>query len=71
MKHISISINCDGTGKSVVALHLLGRAVERLHLSARVARRLLRVARTIADLEGCETTSSAAVAEALLMRQVR
>ena len=53
------------------ALDLLGRAVERLHLSARVARRLLRVARTIADLEGCKTTSSAAVAEALLMRQVR
>ncbi len=53
------------------ALRLLGRAVERLHLSARVARRLLRVARTIADLEGRETTALADVAEALLMRQVR
>ena len=53
------------------ALALLGRAVERLHLSARVARRLLRVARTIADLEGREQTSSADVAEALSMRQVR
>lgn len=53
------------------ALALLGRAVERLHLSARVARRLLRVARTIADLEGRAQTSSADVAEALSMRQVR
>ncbi len=53
------------------ALRLLGRAVERLHLSARVARRLLRVARTIADLAGRETTSSEAVAEALLIRQHR
>ncbi|MEZ4280770.1 MAG: YifB family Mg chelatase-like AAA ATPase [Myxococcota bacterium] len=53
------------------ALALLGRAVERLHLSARVARRLLRVARTIADLEGRASTTSADVAEALSMRQVR
>ena len=53
------------------ALELLGRAVERLHLSARVARRLLRVARTIADLAGQPTTSRAAVAEALLVRQHR
>jgi magnesium chelatase family protein len=53
------------------ALRLLGRAVERLHLSARVARRLLRVARTIADLDGREATSTADVAEALSMRQLR
>jgi magnesium chelatase family protein len=53
------------------ALDLLGRAVERLHLSARVARRLLRVARTIADLAECPTTGREAVAEALLLRQLR
>jgi magnesium chelatase family protein len=47
---------------------LLGRAVERWHLSARAARRVLRVARTVADLEGCETTGGEAIAEALQMR---
>jgi magnesium chelatase family protein len=49
-------------------LSLLGRAVERWHLSARAARRVLRVARTVADLEGCETTGAEAIAEALQMR---
>lgn len=49
-------------------LSLLGRAVERWHLSARAARRVLRVARTVADLEGCETTPAEAIAEALQMR---
>ena len=50
------------------ALDLLGEAVERLGLSARGARRLLRVARTIADLEGRETTGRPAIAEALQLR---
>ena len=50
------------------ALGLLGRAVERWHLSARSARRVLRVARTLADLEGRETTGAEAMAEALQMR---
>lgn len=44
---------------------LLGRAVEKLRLSARAARRLLRVARTIADLEGEGRVEGAAMAEAL------
>jgi magnesium chelatase family protein len=50
------------------ALELLGRAVENLHLSARAARRVLRVARTVADLEGLEGASAEAIAEALEMR---
>lgn len=50
------------------ALDLLGEAVERLGLSARGARRVLRVARTIADLEGRETTGRPAIAEALQLR---
>ena len=44
---------------------LLGRAVDRLHLSARAARRVLRVARTIADLEGEDEVDRNAIAEAL------
>ena len=44
---------------------LLAGAAERLHLSARAFHRVLRVARTIADLEGSESMVSAHVAEAL------
>jgi len=50
------------------ALDLLGRAVTGLRLSARATRRVLRVARTIADLNGRETTNREAVAEALQLR---
>jgi magnesium chelatase family protein len=50
------------------ARRLLGAAVEKLGLSARAARRLLRVARTIADLEGGEKTGPRALAEALSYR---
>ena len=50
------------------ALELLGQAVEGLHLSARAARRVLRVARTVSDLTGRETTGCEAIAEALQMR---
>jgi len=48
---------------------LLGRAVEKLRLSARGARRLLRVARTIADLEGEARVEVAMMAEALGYRR--
>jgi magnesium chelatase family protein len=44
---------------------LLGRAVEKLKLSARGARRLLRVARTIADLDGEARVEATAMAEAI------
>jgi magnesium chelatase family protein len=47
---------------------LLGRAVDTMHLSARGARRVLRVARTIADLEGQARVEPRAVAEALVYR---
>lgn len=53
------------------ARRLIGRAVDRLALSARSARRILRVARTIADLEGAETVAEGAVAEALGHRAER
>ena len=48
---------------------LLQRAAERLRLSARGYHRVLRVARTLADLDGATTVSRRHVAEALSYRQ--
>jgi magnesium chelatase family protein len=50
------------------ARELLAAASERLELSARSYHRVLRVARTIADLEGAERVTAAAVAEAIRYR---
>ena len=47
---------------------LLEHAVDRLHLSARATVRLLRVARTIADLDGAESIGTAHLTEALTYR---
>ena len=47
---------------------LLARAMDRLGLSARAHQRVVRVARTIADLEGSPSTGPAHVAEALRFR---
>jgi magnesium chelatase family protein len=52
------------------ARHLLVRAAERLTLSARAYHRVLRVARTIADLDGEATVAAGHVAEALRYRPV-
>ena len=52
-------------GLEAGARALLENAAERLHLSARAFHRVLRVARTIADLEGGTGVASAHIAEAL------
>ena len=49
-------------------LRLLGSAVERLGLSARAYGKVLRVARTLADLEGTTQVRAAHVAEAVQLR---
>jgi magnesium chelatase family protein len=49
-------------------LALLQRAIDRLGLSARAYHRLLKVARTIADLEGCERVRTVHAAEAIQYR---
>jgi magnesium chelatase family protein len=49
---------------------LLLRAAERLRLSARGYHRVLRVARTLADLEGAQTVGRRHVAEALSYRRL-
>ena len=49
---------------------LLAEAADRMRLSARGYTRALRVARTIADLAGAETTGRAQVAEALSYRRL-
>ena len=50
------------------ARRLLGRAVGRLGLSARAARRVLKVARTLADLQGERKVGAGAIAAALEFR---
>jgi magnesium chelatase family protein len=48
---------------------LLQRAAERLRLSARGYHRVLRVARSLADLDGVETVARHHIAEALSYRR--
>ena len=47
---------------------LMQNAFERLHLSARSYDRILRVARTIADLDGADRIATAHLAEAIQYR---
>ncbi len=58
--------NCNAEADGQV----LDDAAERLALSARGYHRVLRVARTLADLDGAETVSRPHIAEALAYRRV-
>jgi magnesium chelatase family protein len=51
------------------ALELLEQVFERLGLTARLYHRVLRVALTIADLDGCEVIGPAQIAEAVQLRR--
>lgn len=51
-------------------VNLLRMAMERLHLSARAYNRILKVARTIADLDGSEKVLTCHLAEAISYRQL-
>jgi magnesium chelatase family protein len=53
------------------ARRLLREASAAMALSARAHHRVLRVARSLADLEGCETVGEAAIAEALRYRELQ
>jgi magnesium chelatase family protein len=72
---VRTNAEADGTLLDAVATPeeagraLLVRAAERLRLSARGYHRVLRVARTLADLDGAATTARRHVAEALSYRR--
>ena len=52
------------------ALSLLEKAMTKLDLSARAYDRILKVARTIADYEGCADITSTHIAEAISYRNL-
>jgi len=49
---------------------LLEKSVEKLGLSARAYHRILKIARTIADIEGCDNLEKHHIAEAIQYRRI-
>ena len=74
--HTGMTVNADAEGDMLEeiaspdseARALLTKVADRFHLSARGYHRVIRVARTIADLEGAETVRRPHIAEAVSFR---
>ena len=64
-RELDLHCKLDSAGES-----LLTGAMERLGLSARALHRILRVARTLADLDGCDAIAQAHLVEALSYRKL-
>lgn len=77
-RDLPISLNADAEGDVLTRFAtpepagktLLMQAAERLKLSARAYHRMLKVARTLADLDGAETIARIHIAEALSYRRL-
>ena len=73
-----IRTNAEADGKllervatpDTAGAELLVQATDRMRLSARGYHRVLKVARTLADLDGADTTSRIHIAEALSYRRI-